>query len=122
MKADSQFPIPEGRNLISRQHWWLFADMRYFAVSISAKGAEHLRACWDYLALNSTFVGQLSPNFGFPVQMDALRGISSLLKIGGQEVRHLRIQWGPLDDSLATLIILTFFRAFRDLLSGKNPY
>ena len=74
------------------------------------KGAGNLRSRWDYLALKSTFVGQLSPNFGFPVQMDALRGIQSLIKIGGQEVCHPRIQWDPLDDSLETLIILTFFR------------
>jgi hypothetical protein len=42
-----------------------------------------------------------------------------LIKIGGQEMYHPRIQWDPLDDSL---IILTVFRAFRDLTSGKNPY
>jgi hypothetical protein len=53
--------------------------------------------------------------------MDALRDIKSLLKICGQEVRHPRIQWDPLDDSLETLIILTIFRAFRDLTSVKNP-
>ena len=42
--------------------------------------------------------------------MDALDGILSLVKIGGQEVCHPRIQWDPLDDSLETLIILTLFQ------------
>jgi hypothetical protein len=28
-----------------------------------------------HLAVKFTFLGQLSPNFGFPVQMDALRDI-----------------------------------------------
>ena len=31
-----------------------------------------------------------------------------------------RIQWDPLVDSLETLIINTFFRAFRELISGVN--
>jgi hypothetical protein len=45
--------------------------------------------------------------------MDALEGLYSLVKIGGQEDCLPRIQWDPLDDSLETLIIVNFFRAFR---------
>ena len=60
-----------------------------------------------------TCFAQLTPNFGFTVQMGALEGLFSLVKIGGQEDCLPKIQWDPLDDSLETLIIVNFFRAFR---------
>jgi hypothetical protein len=44
--------------------------------------------------------------------MDALGGLKRLVKIGGQEDCLPRIQWDPLADSLETLAILNFFRAF----------
>ena len=85
------------------------------------KGAGTLRSRWDYLALKSTFLDQLTPNFRFMVQMDALKSLQSLVKINSQEVCHPRIQCDPLSDSLKPLIIFTFFRASRELFSGEDP-
>ena len=50
--------------------------------------------------------------------MDALEGLYSLVKIDGQKDCLPRIQWDPLDDSLETLLILNYFRAFKELSSG----
>ena len=44
----------------------------------------------------------------------------NLVKIDGQEDCLPRIQWDPLVDFLETLIILNFFRVFRELISGKK--
>jgi hypothetical protein len=53
--------------------------------------------------------------------MDALKGLSSLVNIDDQEDCLPRIQWDPLDDFLETLILLNFYRVFRELISGKHP-
>ena len=37
--------------------------------------------------------------------MDAFEGLSSLVKIDGQEDCLPRIQWDPLDDSMETLLV-----------------
>ena len=55
------------------------------------------------------------------VQMGQLMTYFNLVKIDGQEDCLPRIQWDPLVDSLETLIILNFFRVFRELISGKHP-
>ena len=95
------------------------ADMYYFSNSYSKyQGAGGLRSRWDFLAVKSTILGQFRSNFRFRVQMDALEGLWILVRIGDQEGCLPRIQWVPLDDSLETLIILTFFRAFRELIPG----
>ena len=54
--------------------------------------------------------------------MGQLMTYFKLVKIDGQEDCLPRIQWDPLDDSLERLIILNFFRAYRELISGEQPW
>ena len=42
---------------------------------LEIKGAGGLRARWDYLAVKSTILGQLTTKLVFWVQMDALDGL-----------------------------------------------
>ena len=52
------------------------------------KGAGGLRPRWDFLALKSTILSQLIPDCRIRVQMDALKGIKSFIKIGDLHDHH----------------------------------
>ena len=57
-------------------------------MKLKKKGVGGLRPRWDFLALKSTILSQLIPDCRFRVQMDALKGIKSFIKIGDLHDHH----------------------------------